>query len=73
MPREPAAGGSVASAFRSTVVGARARGERVAADVASPAEDDATVGAGVAPKVGMEEEDALQPQLTLNSSVEDAT
>lgn len=60
----------MAPVFGSTV-GARARGVRVEADVASPAEVDAKVGAGVAPEVGVEEEDDEQPQFTLNCSVED--
>lgn len=71
MPREPADGGDVV--LESTEVGARTRGASVAVDVGSPEELDATVGAGVAPEVGVEEEDIEQPQFALNWSVEDAT
>lgn len=59
----------MAPVFGSTV-GARARGARVEAVVAGPAEVGAKVGAGVAPEVGVEEEDAEQPQFALNCSVE---
>lgn len=55
-------------AFGSTT-GARGTGARVGA----PLEADARVGAGVAPEVGVEEDDAAQPQFTLNCFAEDAT
>lgn len=66
-PREPGVGGDVAPV--STEVGARATG----VSVGSPVSLDAAVGAGVAPEVGVEEEDTEQPHFVLNWSVDDAT